>query len=647
MAHRIPALLKFALSVLVLLSPLAAGAADQEIAVLRVSSVDAVLGDLERLATALGIPLDQDELLDSALSPLQYSGTAPFDRSRPAAMIFPTRGLVLGVGALAGVLPVSDPEAALLAIEERFETHGVNGSIHTFARSGGTNLIVRVEEGYLVVGVDETVVGGIDLAAALGSGDLPAGNLSLEIFLEEVAPVLQAGLLQGRQMLEMQMEAAADAQPEESAAEPEQAEPGDGNSGETPSEPDEGEAADVEVTVEPEFDPQAMAPVMDLYFDFLSDAINNLSRVQISFEVSDQHILFHNRVLPLAGSTLDGLIEAQSGGFPDLARLVDPSGAFVVTAGQVTRTPEFEAALAGYAARYLEAVGSLLAGVPDQPLADQYLAMMDSMLPLFDEAMRCYRGDVAAAVGSGPEGGLAVTQVMGVGDAEACRSVLAKAVELVNAIPAGPDGERFATVTENVLQLPGVSANRQEIRMPPSIFTGTEEEEEEVAEFLRTFLGGDRITGYWGLGKDVLISTMGLEAEQSFKDVVDRGAGAKTGVALDASFFEPLETGPGVYAMLDLGALIEMIATLAEDEEDLAELEDFAARSGRLVYGARFGAADLQFDVALPMETLAAWAEVLREAAAEEELEDEQEDEFEDEPSPGDVTPEISLETTG
>ena len=203
MSRRIPGTLKLALSVLALLAPLAAGAMDQEIAVLRVSSVDALLGDLERLAATVGEPVDGGAVLDGAMGSLRMPGLALIDRTRPAALVFPAQGLVLGVTALAGALPVSDVEAALLLLEEKFDTHGVNESTHTFTRSDGTILVVREEEGYLVAGLDPGVVGGLDLAAVLDGAGLPPGNISLEVFLEQVAPVVQAGLLQGRQMIQM------------------------------------------------------------------------------------------------------------------------------------------------------------------------------------------------------------------------------------------------------------------------------------------------------------------------------------------------------------------------------------------------------------------------------------------------------------
>lgn len=654
MAGRISGALKLALSVLIFVAPLAAAAADQDIATLRVSSVNAVLGDLERLAATLGLPVDGDEVLDGAMAPLQLPGLALIDRSRPAALVFPARGLAVGANALAGALPVSDVEAALLLLEERYETHGVNGSTHTFSRSGGTSLVVRAEEGYLVVGLDPTVVGNVDLAAVLGGGDLPPGNISLDIYLEEVAPVVQAGLLQGRQMVQVQMEAAAAeateeeekpegpaAPSEEGVTEEEEAAPDE--EGATEGEeaaPDEEGSSDEGITIEPVYDPQALMPVVDLYFDFIRDAINNVSRVQISIEVTGEHLLLHERLSPRAGSTLAGLVAAQSGGFPDLARLVDPEGAMMTMVGQVTRTPEFDAALAGYAGRYLDAVGGLMSGLGDQPFLEQYMGMMDSAPPLVEKWLACYRGDMAATFDIGLESGMRMTQVMGVRDAEACRTVMAQSSELMEAVPAGTDGEPFFDYAENVFSHAGVTANRTEMRFPLSVVEDAEGE--EAAELMRAMFGGDRLVTYQGLTGEHMVFTLGQEAEQAFKDVVDRVAAGGGGKGLTEASFAPLVAGPGFLAVFDLGAFLELAAGFAENDEESEEIGLLAGTPGRVVYGARFSGTGLEIDLAFPLETLSYWGKAIAAAAAEDEHEEESGEETEHDSD--DEAPEISIE---
>lgn len=645
MARRISRTLKLALSVLVLLAPLAAGAAEPNIVVLRVTSADAMVSDLERLAATMGMPMDGDEAIDGAMGQLQFPGLALIDRSRPAALVFSSQGLALGVRALAGVLPVSDVDAALLVLEDEYETHGVNESTHTFSRSDGNALVVRVEDDYLAVGLDPGVVGGLDLAAALDGAGLPPGNITLEIFLEEVAPIVQAGLLQGRQMIQAQMETKAAEAEEEEAEEPEEAET-DEEGGEMPDEEGEEAESDVEVTVEPELDPQAIAPVLDLYFDFLNDAVNNVSRVQYAIEVTGEHLLFHQWVSPRAGSTLAGLVEVQSGGFPELARLVDPEGAMIAMAGQVTRTPAVNEAVNGYMGRYLEAIEGLMAGLPDQEVVEQFGAVMGAAQPLIEQSLECYRGDVAATVAVGPESGLRMTQVMGVADGEACRDVLAGTVELLDSIPEDEDGELFLTMTENALSHAGVEASRYEMQfMLPLV---QEAEGEEAAELLRLLFGGDRLVAYQGMTDEYIINASGAEAEQAFTETVDRIAGGAGGGGLNAAYFAPLSPGPGFFAALDLSALFGMVGELADDDEEREAIELLAGSPGRIVYGARFSGTGLEFDLAFPMETLASWGQAIAEAKAAEEHEcEEGEEEPDHHEGHEQELPEISDDTEG
>jgi hypothetical protein len=639
MVRRILGSLKLALPLLVLLLPLAAGAQDENIATLRVSNVDAVVADLERLALTLGIPVDGDEVLDDAMMPLKLPGLDLIDRSRPAALVFPARGLAVGANALAAALPVGDVDAALFLLEERFETHGVNESIHTFSRSDGTSLVVRAEEGYLVVGLDSSVVNDLDLATALGGSGIPPGNISMEINLEAVAPFVQAGVMQGRQMLEARMEAEAARGREQGAAESGEADAETEEGGETPGEAGEGTEPEAEITVEPEIDPQDMDPMLDLYFDFVSDAINNLRGMAISIEVTEQHLLLHNWVSPRAGSTFAGIVAAQSGGLPDVARLVDPEGAMIIVAGQVKRTPELDAAAAGYAGRYLKAMGGLLSGLKGQPFVEQLTGMIDELEPLVQQSLDCYSGEMAATVRIGSESGMRMTQVMGIGDDEACRTVLGRSAELLDAIPAGPDGERFLSVTENALSHAGVTANRTEARLLLSLVEDAEGE--EAAELMRTMFGDDRLVSYVGLGDEHVICTLGSDAEQAFKDVVDHIGQGGSANGLSEAYFAPLRTGPGFFAAFELGAFFDLVADFAKVEEERQQMEMLGASPGRIVYGGRFSGTGLELGLAFPLETLASWGKAIAAAAEQESEEPEHENGHDEE----DV--EISVEIGG
>jgi hypothetical protein len=352
-------------------------------------------------------------------------------------------------------------------------------------------------------------------------------------------------------------------------------------------------------------DPEAAMAFVDLYFDFIRDALQNASRLQISLDVGADAIVFHKHVMPRAGSTLAGLIDAQQGGLPEVARYVEPGSGFATVAGQLTFTPEFTAAMQHYMTGYFAALQNLPAAAADSEGTGAYQAAMMEMFAGSAEGWtECYGGGFAAAFGFREEGGIDLHQVLDVKDAEKCRALMSELIGKVDEMVEMTDGKPMLTITENALEYAGVQAWRQEtyIALPEG------PETDAAAAMMAAWFGDEGMVSFSGIAGEFMVSATGPDAEAQFKTLVDRVTAKKKQrarmVGITAKTFEPVTTGPGFFISADLGQLVDAVAPSlpAEGEEGEAILEVLSNRpedSLRIVEALRFEPGTLHIEVAV------------------------------------------------
>jgi hypothetical protein len=483
--------------------------------------------------------------------------------------------------------------------------------MHTFQPEAGTPpLKVVAREGYLVAGANELLVDGFDLDGALADRGLPPGNLAAEVYLEPVAPMIQAGLMQGRQMILNSMQASQQAETGDNEAE------GDDESEDV--EPD-GEGG-VAVTTAPNIDPEAMSALFDLYFGMIGDMLNNVSRLQLSLEVGTGHVILHFRAIPTTGSTLAGLADAQGGEFPNPARWFDPEGAFVVSAGRIELTTAARDAMKGYAHRYFDAITPILESAAP---AEGPAAMMQMMMPMLakasstiDDWVECTSGTYASMMRLDPETGMQMVQLAGTLDKDPCGDLVSRSLAIYEAIEAPEDGSTpLFSVQRDAFEYRGVSANVQEMSLS-SLLSGLGSDEPAMAIFGAMF-GGDTIRSVSGQSDGWMITTSGKDADQRFRDVLDREKKSKKSSKVDPALFAPFRATSGMAMAMDLGQIFRLVGSVAEGEEDLEAFANLPAGAGRLTSALRFEGGAANFGFALPMEMIEFIGEQARKEAAE------------------------------
>jgi hypothetical protein len=215
-----------AVSILIVLGAPAPSSA-QELLVARADSLNQVFDDVEAIARAVGKDLSREMLLMMGSSVLGSDATAYIDLDRPVAAVMPVEGMMMMQKGVVVAVPVTDAAAAIDALASLFPNHTVEGELHTFSSDQGNALYLTAANGYLKVGGNADLVTSNDPFAAGPTGS----TTSVELFLEPIAPMIGANLAMAKAQMMSGLEA---------------------------------EAAGEE---EMPYDPAAIEPILDAYFD--------------------------------------------------------------------------------------------------------------------------------------------------------------------------------------------------------------------------------------------------------------------------------------------------------------------------------------------------------------------------------------------
>jgi len=543
--------------------------AAENIATLRFSSLDAVLADVERLSSMSGQTMTREDLLESSLGPLGLGDGAWIDGTRPIVFSLPSSGL-MNMGWV-GALPVQDAHEAFAALEARLGTPEVDGDLRAFVTALGTTIHVRAVEDYLVFAQLPAAARGAELKQILDVGDLPPGNVALDIDLVPLTAMAQIGMAAGRQGVEDSLELE-------------------------------------------ETDTTGRAATMgmyDLYVGVVNAMLLTSRRIQLSVEAGSEYLKIHKWLLPRADSTLARLLKAQKSGFPDIARQIDAESAVMVVAVGIDLTDGFRAALKEFSTEYTKVMGEMGQSVSGDEAAG-FLALMSPWAKMADKWIDCARGDSVGSYEFGAETGFRLIQMAGMTDGEGCGELLDDVAEALAGIPETSDGRSLVVVTEQALVYSGVQATRVEFDLV-GLGTGLEDQgtdsDEEDMEFIQKMLGADGYVSYMGMKNNLLVSTSGAGAEQAFKEIVDGlSTKKKKRGRMTPKQFEPLKVGAGMFGAVDVAKILHELAKLDPDDEDLQGLDALADQAGRWVFGTHLDPEALRVELSMPLSALHVFA---------------------------------------
>lgn len=576
------------LSAAVLAAALPAGA--EKLALLRIESLDALTRDVRTVAEASGQPFDAGIVETRVLGLLGLSDGDFVDRGRPVLVLLPLEGMMRKEKGLVGALPVLDPARAVEALAERFAGHQREGDVHTYLDPDGRPALYAKPQGRSVLlgaSRDLVVGAGGDLSGA-AVWDGPRGTVAVEVVLEPLMPLIEAGIMGAKDQFrrKVQQEAAA-----------------------APGVP---------------FNPEALGGMVDLYIDTLRDLIVQVARVQAALGTEGDYLRFAKRLVPREGSTLAEFVGVQKGGWPDAARLIDGNGA-IVTLSNARLTPAVRLALQDFLLRYLVAMDRLLTspapegraarpegeaptGAPDPHVVAFMRGLLSATGELLGRSVACVRGDFASSMSIAGEGGLTYLSAMGHTGQAGCGDLFRDGFKLLaEKVDGLPESERFFRFEETeVAATPTVRASMN----VPALERLSGRADAGTEEWARKLYGGDEATFYATSVGDLYLQTGGPGAVAALQGALRRRRDP-TAAGVGPELFAPLEAGPGSFALIRLGNLMEFGRTLSEegsDTEAKSASPAFSGAAGRVPMGVTLDARGPTFEVAVPLGSLRAAA---------------------------------------
>jgi hypothetical protein len=572
----------------------AASLSAQDLAVLHARSLNDVFDGVERISKASGQPVDRQELMGQATAMFGIDPGQFLDLERPVAVAMPVQGMMLQQNGLVAAVPVTDSAAAIDALKPLFESHTTDGELDVFSRAGQPMLYLMQAEGYVRVGGNRDLVTGFDPLAGVGA----AADVSLEIFLEPVAPMISAGLQAVKEQLKSELEA----------------------------ELDSAVAGEEEVTV----DSEALGPFFDFYVDGVQKLLANTSSIRLALDVDQTYAFFSKTLVAKKDSSLATFFAAQKAGVPETAGLADPSAAFYL-AGTMSFDEEHRSWLKGFVERYMDVATAMFDSIAEGEDADTaadaeasderkatmrlWKDYMTAMGGLSDRWVDCWRGDVVGSFDL-PEGEpFTFTEIFGLSEEEGCRSLIADMGDQIRALTE--ENQELARIIK-IEEGPAVGdapSLLMEMDVMEMIDASGQPMEAEAEAAMKALYGERLSVAMASVGDHAVITGGGAAAEQ-LQSLVPRLSQPAAVPSL-----APLSEGPGMSMLLNIGRFLEgMKGVVPEGELDLdGPMGGFRGEAGRIPMALRFDSESATFELAMSMktiETIAAVAEEERAAAA-------------------------------
>ena len=572
---------------LIVLGAAPAPSSAQELIVARAQSLNAVFDDIEAISRAVGKDLSREMLLMMGSSFLGSDATGFIDLDRPVAAVMPVEGMMLMQNGVVVAVPVTDAAAAIDALASLFPNHAVEGEMHTFSSDQGPALYLTAANGYVKVGSNADLVTRNDPLA----GEPTGSTTSVELYLESIAPMIAANLAMAKAQMMSSLEGVATGE------------------GEMP------------------YDPAAMGPILDGYFDGIRWLLANTSSIRLRLDVDDGYVRFAEDLIPKPDSALAGFIEAQKGGLPEIAKLADEASAWYM-AGQINLTDEHRQGLKSFIVSYIDLMSKMVDDLaesadpdgddanPDTATAEamafwnEYMAMLS---PYADRWIDCLRGDMVASFGF-PEGQpFEFVEAFGLVNGDECANLVSEmSNELIDHIGSAETLADVFTVAEgpeigdstSLLMTFDMLKMLDEMGQPS----------DERAEAMMKAMYGEKMSVAMVTSGDVLLATGGTHAVDDLGELA-----AMLPTPGKAPSFSPLDVRPGMMMAVNLGGMFAWMKN-AIPEEAAADLERAAERLsgdvGRVPMAFVFDSQMATFDSAMSLETLKVIAAIVEEEQA-------------------------------
>lgn len=558
----------------------------QDLLVARAESLNEIFDVVEAISSAAGQDLSREMVLGmgSEIFGSDPSGFLALDR--PVAALMPMEGMMMMQNGVVTALPVTDAAAAIDALASRFPNHTVEGELHTFSSDQGPALYLTAANGYVKVGGDADLVTRIDPLAGGPTGS----TLSVELFLEPIAPMIEAnlGMAKAQMMSSFETEAGGDA--------------------------------------EMPYDPATMGSILDAYFDGFRWVMANTNSLRLRLDVDDGYVRFAKDLIPKPDSALAGFIDAQKGGLPEIAKLADQGSAWYM-AGQINLTDEHRQGLKGFVDGYIDLMSSMFAsqaGSADtggadadsdkakaEPMAfwNEYMAVLG---PYAGRWIDCLRGDMVASFDSPAGQPFQFIEAFGLVDGDACANLVSEmSDELVNAVGSAEELSDVFTMAKGpeIGDSESLVMTFDMVKMLDEM--GQPSDEQTVAMMKAMY--GERMSAAMVSAGDVVLAAGGTHAVDRLGDLL-----ATLPAPGKAPSFSPLDVRPGLMFGINLGAMLTWMKNAIP--EGAADLESAAERLsgdvGRVPMAMTFGSQIATFDIAVSLETIEAIAAIVQEERA-------------------------------
>jgi len=560
----------------------------QDLLAARAESLNAVFDDVEAISRAVGKDLSREMLLMMGSSVLGSDATGYIDLDRPVAALMPVEGMMMMQNGVVMAVPVTDAAAAIDALASHFPNHAVEGELHTFSADQGPALYLIAANGYLRVGGNADLVTRID---PLASG--PTGStLSVELFLEPIAPMIKAnlGMAKAQMMSSLEAEATGDA--------------------------------------EMPYDPATMGLIFDAYLDGFRWLLANTASLRMRLDVGDGYVRFAEDLVPKPGSALAGFVATQKGGLPEIAKLADEGSTWYM-AGQVTLTDEHRQGLKSFVDGYLDLLGKMISYQPesadtggadttsDEAMAEtmafwnEYMALLS---PYADRWIDCLRGDMVASFGFPDGQPFEFNEAFGLVNDDGCSNLVSEiSDELVDFFGSAKELSDVFTVAQG----PEIGES-ESLLMTFDMMKMLDEmgqETDEQSKAMMKAMYGERMDVAMVTSGDVLLATGGTHAVDDLGELA-----ARLPARGKAPSFSPLEVRPGIMMGINLGSILTWVKNAIPKPEEAAALDRAAellsSDAGRIPMALVFDSQMATFDTAMSLKTLEVIATMVQEERA-------------------------------
>jgi hypothetical protein len=567
----------------------------QELGVLRAQSLDKVFDGIEAVAQAAGYDLDRQTMLSTALGMIDIESAELLDMSKAVAVVLPAEGMMLQQNGLVAAVPVTDVAAAIALIGEKYTSHTSEEQLHTFATDQGPALYLLEADGYIRFGGSSNLVTSFDPLA----GQPPDSAISLEIFLEPVAPMIHAGIEAASQQIRTEMQSDTAAQ-----------------------------------DVVP-INPQAVVSMVDLYLDGARSVVNNTSRIRFALDVKDGYVRFSESLIPKQGSALAQFTASQKAAQLEIARLTDPGSSFFLV-GNITLSDELRLGVKEVTHRYMNLMREMFdtskneaaateeseeVAAEDKEAAAQtdssvgsptfWMEYLDAMEPYMDRGVDCLRGDFSMSFDFA--GKLTFVEAFGLNEqschdlysemSEHMREVISQNSELASVLSVsdGPELGKSASVLVTM----------DTMELAKMVDPTSAEETEEVMKAIY----GEKMSFAWASFDEWIVVTGG---EDSLSLLQEAYSGRNKQAAQPS--FKPLGEDLSVLISFNLGRFLSGLqGIIPVGQEELGGLSQaLAGETGRIPMGLRFDDQSASFEIAVPLKTIEAIATFAAEQKAKE-----------------------------